>query len=101
VRARITANDGGTLQWELTPTGNEPPEDTDQGALVRGWASLTALVGVAESWPSQPAGPVDGAEPADLELHLVPGAELQEVHRVPGGSLAATLVRPGLGDGSF
>jgi 5'-nucleotidase len=98
VRATITANEGESLQWELTPTGYEPPEDTDQGALDRGWASLTALVGIAESWPVVPEGPVDDVAAAEVELHLVPGAALHEVHRVPGGSLAGTLIRPNLGD---
>ena len=101
VRATITANEGESLQWELTPTGYEPPEDTDQGALDRGWASLTALVGIAESWPVVPEGPIDDVEATEVEVHLVPGAELHEVHRVPGGSLTSTLVRPNLGDAFF
>lgn len=98
VRATITANDGGALQWELTPTGYDPPEDTDQGAIERGWASLTALVGIAEAWPTAVEGATPGAESGGIEAHVVPGAPVHEVHRVPGGALASTLIRPNLGD---
>ncbi len=98
VRATITAHDGEALQWELTPTGYEPPEDTDQGALDRGWASLTALVGIAESWPSPPVGDGGADHRLDVEAHPVPGAELHHVHRVPDGALDAVLIRPNLGE---
>ena len=99
VRATVSSRDDQSLQWELTPTGYEPPEDTDQGALQRGWASLTALVGVAESWPAPPdSGVVGRHDDLDVAARIVPGAELHEVHRVPGGSLEGTLVRPHLGD---
>jgi len=102
VRATISANDGESLQWELTPTGYSAPEDTDQGAVDRGWASLTALVGIAESWPSPPQGSTvdEAGEPTGaigVEAHAVPGATLHPVHQVPGGSLA-TLIGPNLGD---
>jgi 5'-nucleotidase len=103
VRATISANDGESLQWELTPTGYSAPDDTDQGAVDRGWASLTALVGIAESWPSPPQGtaagePGEAAGTVGIEARAVPGATLHPVHQVPGGSLAGTLIRPNLGD---
>ena len=95
VRAAITSSGDESLQIELHPTHYDPPEDTDQGAIDRGWASLTAIVGVAEAWPLAP-GPA--AAGVDVGLELVPGAELHPVHRVPDASVAAVLVRPALGD---
>lgn len=94
VRAAISSNGDDTLQIELHPTDYDPPEDTDQGAIDRGWASLTALVGVAEAWPVAP-GP---GTTVDVEAQLVPGAEVHPVHRVPDPSIASVLVRPALGD---
>ena len=54
---------------------------------------------MAESWPAPPdSGVVGRHDDLDVAARIVPGAELHEVHRVPGGSLEGTLVRPHLGD---
>jgi 5'-nucleotidase len=93
VRAAMRSREDDSLQLELHPTDHEPPEDTDQGSLDRGWASLTALVGVVEAWPA-PRSEV----PSDVEAHVVPGATLRPVHQVPDGTIESVLVRPVLGD---
>ncbi len=94
VRATMTSSGDEVVQIELHPTDYDPPADTDQGAIDRGWASLTALVGVAEAWPR----PSDAVGDVDVELEVVPGATLHEVHQVPDGNVGSVLVRPALGD---
>ena len=98
VRAAISASDDESLQFELHPTNQHPPPDTDQGAIDDGWASLTTLVGVTEAWPVSPAPDSADAAATAVEVHMVPGAELHPVHKVPNGSVASVLLRPTLGD---
>ncbi len=84
VRAMLASATDERLEFVLEPTGYEPGEDTDQGCVDRGYASLTTLVGVVEAWPDA----VDSAqaEPAEFAAQAVPGAELHPVHTVPDGS---------------
>lgn len=94
VRARLGDRDGDQWQFRLEPTGYDPPEDTDQGAVERGWAALTTLVGIVEAWPE----PITGAaEASGYEVRLEPGAELHEVHTVPDATDHRLLRRPELG----
>ena len=77
VRARLAVQSDEGVVFELAPSDASPPPDSDQGTVDAGYASVTALVGVVEAWPV--AGEVDG----ELGVALVPGADLDPVHRVP------------------
>jgi 5'-nucleotidase len=74
----------GTLQIELRATNEVLPPDTDTALCEAGFASLTTLVGIAESWPvEQPEH--------DVAQHPVPGAPLGELHLVPDAADSRTL----------
>ena len=94
VRARLGDRDGDRWQFRLEPTGYEPPEDTDQGAVERGWAALTTLVGIVEAWPELDDPSVASSGYA---VRLEPGAELHEVHTIPDAADHRLLRRPELG----
>jgi 5'-nucleotidase len=80
VRATTASVQGGRVQFELTATNEELGDDTDQGLLEQGYATLTTLVGVAEAWP--PVSDDDRPDP-ELEERIVPGAPLHDVHELP------------------
>ena len=83
VRATMSARSDTQVQFELTPSDYHPDEDTDQGAVDAGWASICTLVGVAEAWPPDAAPP----EPTpDFDARVAPGASLHPVHEIPDGS---------------
>jgi 5'-nucleotidase len=81
VRARVRQRGDAALELELEPTGYDPPADTDQGAVDRGFAAITTLAGIVEAWPR-------AHERSGLEIrsHFGPGAELEPVHSVPDSS---------------
>ena len=100
VRAAVSNTNGDQLQFELTATDYRPERDTDQGIVEDGYASLTTLVGVTEAWSvdeygAAEDGPVHGSQ---LEDHIVPGAPLRRLHRVPDASHPRTLRRPLIGE---
>jgi 5'-nucleotidase len=95
VRARLHSTRDDQVEFTLEPTGYDPPEDTDQGAVDRGYAALTTLVGVVEAWPE--ALDADTVPTEDYAVHLVPGADLHPVHTVPDASDHRLLRRPELG----
>jgi 5'-nucleotidase len=92
VRAAVQESEDGRLQFELTATGVEPPEDSDQGFVNAGYAALTTIVGVAEAWPA--ADGDDGAVSPSVQERIVPGAPLMGVHVVPDASMPHSLHRP-------
>ena len=85
VRAAIgAATDDGALQIELRATDEVLPPDTDTALCDAGYATLTALVGIAESWPSQ--------QPRhEIERLQAPGAPVEALHAVPDATDSATL----------
>ena len=94
VRATMSARSDTQVQFELTPSDYHPDEDTDQGAVDAGWASISTLVGVAEAWPP------DGAPPhaaPDFDVTVAPGAPLHPVHEIPDASQPHWLRRPQAG----
>jgi 5'-nucleotidase len=98
VRAAMADASNGSLQMELTATGDTPGPDTDQGTVNEGFAAITTLVGVVEAWSAD----VDLAADADLtgltmSDRVVPGVPLQPVHQVPDASEHRSLRRPDLG----
>ncbi len=98
VRSAVSTTPEGRISFELVPTGEEPPPDSDNGAVQAGYASLTTLVGIVEAWP-----PEEGLAPEPEGMgytdRLVPGADLHPVHRVPDASENRSLRRPWLGAG--
>ncbi len=88
VRSAVRAVGDGRYQFELVPTDDVPPPDSDQALVRAGYATLTTLVGIAEAWP-----PGDGAVP-DVHVGVRPGAPLEAVHAVPDASAPRSLVRP-------
>ena len=97
VRAAVSSNEDGKVQFELVASDHTPDPDTDVALLAEGFATLTTLVGVTEAWSSVlgDAGP----DELVLEEHVVPGAPLHPVHTVPGGH-DWSLHRPVLGEGT-
>ncbi|MCC5952592.1 MAG: 5'/3'-nucleotidase SurE [Acidimicrobiia bacterium] len=94
VRAATAGVAEGRLQIEVTAygePGDGPDLATDQGAVRAGYASLTTLGGLAEAWSGTDDAP---GEPAVREA-VVPGAPLEDVHRVPDASDHRSLRRPG------
>lgn len=77
VRAAVRSSGETQIEMELVRTGYTPAEDTDQGCVDRGFASLTTLAGIVEAWPE--TRPERGAE----SVRLVPGAALHQVHQLP------------------
>jgi 5'-nucleotidase len=85
VRAAIGAIESdGTLQIELRATNEQLPPDTDTALCEAGYATLTTIVGIAESWPG---------EQADQEVapRPVPGAPLEALHAIPDAADSRTL----------
>ena len=93
VRAAVGPVENGRLQFELSPTGYEPAPDTDQGLVNLGYASLTTLAGITEAW-GVASDRAEDLGMVDLSQHIVPGADLHPVHRMPDGSAPHTLWRP-------
>ncbi|WP_334141126.1 5'/3'-nucleotidase SurE [Rhabdothermincola sp.] len=96
VRAGVEGPAHDRLQFVLRRVEMDHDEDTDQGLVQAGYASLTTLVGVVEAWPDE-----SGLEagPTELAERLVPGAPVHPVHRVPDPSNGGVLRRPRLGEG--
>jgi len=89
VRAAIAeAQTDGQLQIELRETEAQLPDDSDTALCEAGYASLTAIVGIAESWPAD-EGVHETA--ADVSPRAVPGAPFDPVHAVPDHTDSRTL----------
>ena len=74
----------GRLQIELRATNETLPDDTDTALCEAGFAALTSIVGIAESWPPD--------EPSqEVAPHQVPGAPLDQLHVVPDSADSRTL----------
>src|SRR4051812_1130506 len=81
VRAAIEPAQGtGTVQVELRAVDEVLPPDTDTALCEAGYATLTAIVGIAEAWPADEG--VEGAV-GDVTQAFVPGAPFDPVHAVP------------------
>jgi 5'-nucleotidase len=74
----------GTLQIELRATNEQLPPDTDTALCEAGYATLTTLVGIAESWPAE-------LPEQDVSQRPVPGAPLEQLHLVPDSADSRTL----------
>jgi len=85
VRAAIGEIEGdGKLQIELRATNEVLPDDTDTALCEAGYATLTSLVGIAESWPVE--------QPAQEVAHRhVPGGPVDPLHAIPDSSDSRTL----------
>ena len=85
VRAAIgEIESDGTLQIELRATDEQLPPDTDTALCEAGYATLTTIVGIAESWP------VDQPE-QEVAPRPVPGAPLEALHAIPDAADSRTL----------
>jgi 5'-nucleotidase len=85
VRAAIApAESDGTLQIELRHTDQNLPPDTDTALCDAGFATLTTIVGIAESWPAE-------LPTADVSQRPVPGAAFDPTHTVPDAADRHTL----------
>jgi 5'-nucleotidase len=85
VRAAISqVESDGKLQIELRATDERLPPDTDTALCEAGYATLTTLVGIAESWPSEQSEPSVAPRP-------VPGAPFDPLHEVPDAADSRTL----------
>jgi len=74
----------GRLQIELRATDETLPDDTDTALCEAGFAALTSIVGIAESWPPE--------EPSqEVAQHQMPGAPLDQLHVVPDSADSRTL----------
>ncbi len=60
---------------------------TDQGLVAAGYATLTALAGLAEAWPDEANGGASG----EVEHTMVPGAPFDAVHRVPDSAALRSI----------
>ena len=74
----------GSLQIELQATGEQLPPDTDTALCAAGYATLTTLVGIAESWPPEQAETTVAQRP-------VPGAPVEALHSIPDAADSRTL----------
>jgi 5'-nucleotidase len=85
VRAAIAeARADGQLQIELRATDEVLPVDTDTALCEAGYAALTSIVGIVESWPPQ--------QPAqEVAQHQVPGAPHDSLHVIPDSADSRTL----------
>lgn len=99
VRAAVSSVGEERLQFELTASDYQPERDTDQGIVDEGYASLTTLVGVTEAWSvsEDSTRTSDGSDLGRLDDHVVPGAPLRRIHRVPDASHSHSLRRPLIG----
>jgi len=85
VRAAIgEIESDGTLQIELRATNEVLPPDTDTALCEAGYATLTTLVGIAESWPTE-------QPEQDVAQRPVPGAPLEPLHAIPDAADSRTL----------
>ena len=85
VRAAISSVESdGQLQIELRATNETLPPDTDTALCEAGFATLTTLVGIAESWP-------DARTDADVAPHAVPGAPFDPLQEIADISDSRTL----------
>ena len=74
----------GALQIELRATYEELPPDTDTALCEAGYATLTTIVGIAESWPVEQAT-------HGVTQRPVPGAPVEALHAIPDAADSATL----------
>lgn len=74
------------LKMDVTFSEEGLDPESDQGLVEAGWASLTALVGVAEAWPIGGMFDEDSAH--------APGTDLHPTHEVPDASSHGVLRRP-------
>ena len=89
VRAAIEPAAGtGTVQVELRAVDEVLPPDTDTALCEAGYATLTAIVGIAEAWPAEEG--VDDAV-GNVAQAFVPGAPFDPVHAVPDHADSRTL----------
>ncbi len=65
--------------------------DTDTGLVRAGYAALTTLVGITETWPSAVDQETD---PIRIASAIVPGAPLEPTHEVPDANVRGNLHRP-------
>jgi len=85
VRAAIgEVSTDGTLQIELRATDASLPPDTDTALCEAGFATLTTIVGIAESWPAEQPD-------QDVAPRPVPGAPLDALHAIPDSTDSRTL----------
>jgi 5'-nucleotidase len=85
VRAAIGEVEGdGRLQIELRATDDTLPDDTDTALCEAGYAALTSIVGIVESWPTEEV-------PQEVAQHQVPGAPLDHLHVIPDSADSRTL----------
>jgi 5'-nucleotidase len=85
VRAAISeVESDGKLQIELRATDERLPPDTDTALCEAGYATLTTIVGIAESWPSEHSQPSIAQRP-------VPGAPFDPLHEIPDAADSRTL----------
>ena len=85
VRAAISPIESdGALQIELRATDEQLPPDSDTALCEAGFATLTTLVGIAESWPAEQAQ-------QDVTTRPVPGAPLDALHAIPDAADSRTL----------
>ena len=74
----------GRLQVELRATDETLPDDTDTALCEAGFATLTSIVGIVESWPAdQPS--------QEVAQHQVPGAPHDHLHVIPDSADSRTL----------
>jgi 5'-nucleotidase len=89
VRAAIAEAEGdGRVQIELRANETRLPADSDTALCEAGYAALTAIVGIAEAWPTDEGvdATVDG-----VGQTFVPGAPFDPVHAVPDHADSRTL----------
>jgi 5'-nucleotidase len=90
VRAAISeVGTDGKLQIELRATDERLPPDTDTALCEAGYATLTTIVGIAESWPSE-AEQLEQSVP-NVGQRPVPGAPFDPLHEVPDAADSRTL----------
>jgi 5'-nucleotidase len=88
VRAAISEIESdGKLQIELRATDERLPPDTDTALCEAGYATITTIVGIAESWPSEQT---ESSTP-NLAQRPVPGAPFDALHEVPDAADSRTL----------
>jgi 5'-nucleotidase len=87
VRAAIAPSEGGgAVQVELRANEDTLPPDTDTALCEAGYVALSAIVGIAEAWPAEGDGDVEGVGSV-----FVPGAPFDPVHVVPDHADSRTL----------
>ena len=79
VRSAMTDHGDGTLRLELRPTDAVLPADSDTALCADGYATLTALVGIAEIWIG-PNGHDLANTTVDLGHRVPSGTETHNVH---------------------